>query len=225
MKTIPIKGTIVSDEDKWVYNFFGIAAACPKDIRDALTEAAGEDVTVEINSGGGDLFAGSEMYYHLTTYSGKLLIDITGLAASAASVVAMAGHSRIAPTGMMVIHNVSSYASGDYRNMDHESETLRNADKAVANAYRLKTGLSEADLLALMDVETSMDASRAVERGFVDEIIQPQEAPRKLYNVQFANVLSPETIAKVRSIVKNPADKAAFLNQKIKVLKLKEMAE
>jgi len=235
MKTIPIKGTIVSNDDKWIYDWFDIEAVCPKDVAKQLNEANGEDITVEINSGGGDVFAGNEIYYMFTQYKGNMSIDIVGFAGSAASIIAMAGKTRIVPSGLMMIHNVSGNAQGDYHVMDKTSDVLKTANKAIANAYMTKTGLSQEKLLALMNEEKWMDAKEAVELGFVDEIINDNgkitKPPIKnLYNAMFVNILSPEVIEKVRNTIKNPDSiegnaEPDFLMQKmqsqINLLKLK----
>jgi len=209
MKVIPIKGTIVSNDDKWIYDWFEIEAVCPKDVAKQLNEVGSEDVTVEINSGGGDVFAGNEIYYMLSQYKGNITIDIVGFAGSAASVIAMAGRSRMVPSALLMIHNVSGTARGDYHSMDKMSEVLKTANKAISNAYIAKTGLSQEKLLSLMDEEKWMDAKEAVELGFVDEIINDggkvtNPTPKTLYNSMFANILSPEVIEKVRNTIKNP---------------------
>lgn len=85
MKKIEVKGPIIRNSEKWIYEWFGMEATCPKDIGNAIAEANGEPITVEINSGGGDVFAGSEIYTALRAYSGDVEIHIVGLAASAAS--------------------------------------------------------------------------------------------------------------------------------------------
>lgn len=235
MKTIQIKGTIVSNDEKWIYEWFEIEAVCPKDVDKLLSEANGEDITVEINSGGGNVFAGNEIYYLLSQYKGNMTIDIAGFAGSAASIIAMAGKCRIVPSGLVMIHNVSGGARGDYHTMDKTSEVLKTANKAISNAYIAKTGLSQEKLLALMDEEKWMDAKEAVELGFVNEIINDNgkiaKPPIKnLYNTIFANVLSPEIIEKIRNTVKNPSSvkedtESDFLIQKMQsqlnLLKLK----
>lgn len=210
MKKIAIKGTIVANDEKWIYDWFGIDAVSPQDVEDALNEAGGEDVTVEISSGGGSVFAGNEMYYLISTYSGNVIIDVVGFAGSAASVVAMAGKNRIVPTAMIMIHNVSSSARGDYHAMDAESKILKTCNKAVSNAYRIKTGMTETDLLALMDKETWLTAGEALNKKFVDEIIGDDNGilsatqPQNLYNACFANVLSSDVIAKIRNEIRPP---------------------
>lgn len=235
MKTIPIKGTIVSNDDKWIYDWFGIEAVCPKDVAMQLKEADGEEITVEINSGGGDVFAGNEIYYLISQYKGKKTNDIVGFAGSAASIIAMSSRCRIVPSGLVMIHNVSGGARGDYHVMDKTSEVLKTANKAISNAYIAKTGLSQEKLLELMDQEKWMDAKEALELGFVDEVINDSgkianQPIKALYNSMFANVLSPEIIEKIRNTIKNPNDiqdnaGSDFLMQKMKsklnLLKLK----
>lgn len=210
MPKIDIKGTIVSNDDKWVYDWFEIQAVSPKDIEKALRDANGQDITIEINSGGGDVFAGNEIAYLLGQYKGNVTTDIVGFAGSAASLPAMIGKSRITASGMLMIHNVSSGAQGDYHAMDKQSEVLKVANSAISNAYRLKTGMSQKELLALMDKETWMDAEKAVKYGFIDEVINDNQGiitnqqPKNLYNSTFTNVLSREVIEKVRNQVKCP---------------------
>lgn len=169
-KVINVKGTVVSDDDAWIYNWFGIEAVSPNAISAALAEADGDDVVIRINSNGGDIFAGSEIYDLISSYEGNVLIRIVGMAASAASVIAMAAESEIAPTGLMMIHNVQSGAHGDYRDMEHSAEVLREANRSIMAAYREKTGMSEDELLSLMDNETFMSADTAIEFGFVDKM-------------------------------------------------------
>jgi hypothetical protein len=109
-----------------------------------------------------------------------------------------------------MIHNVSSSASGDYHAMDKQSEILQVANSAISNAYRVKTGMSQKDLLNLMDNESWLDAEKAVKYGFVDEVINDQAGiiagnqPKNLYNACFTNVLSQDVIEKVRNSIKNP---------------------
>lgn len=204
MKKIQVIGTIVDNDSKDIYEWLGINATAPRDVEKALNEANGEDVTIEVNSGGGDVFAGNEIYYKLANYKGNITIDITGLAGSITSVIAMAGKTRIVPSGMIMIHNVSSGASGDHREMDHQAEVLRSANKAIANSYRVKTGMEEKDLLALMDKETWLSSEQALEMGFVDEIINDKDnilSNKKinLSNSIGVNMLSQEVIKNLKN--------------------------
>lgn len=138
MKVIPIKGTIVSNNDSWIYDWFGWDYTAPKNV---VLPETGEDIEVHINSGGGDVYAGSEIYTALRSYSGKVVVKIVGIAASAASVIAMAGDEvEISPTAQIMIHNVSSNVSGDHNALLHEAEVLEGFNKSIANAYIYKTG-------------------------------------------------------------------------------------
>ena len=175
MKQIDIRGVIVPDDDLWIYEFFEIAATSPQLVRAALAEANGDDVVVVINSNGGDVQAGQEMYTLLRAYSGKVTIRVYSLAASAASVVAMAGDSEISPVAQLMIHNVRCRASGDHRDMEHTAEVLVNANEALAAAYVAKTGKTKEDILALMAKETWLTAEQAVQEGFINRIMFTNE--------------------------------------------------
>lgn len=175
MAKVSIKGTIVSDDDKWIYDWFGIRATCPADIHGAIEEAAGEELEIEINSGGGDVLAGNEIYTALRTYKGRVSISIVGIAASAASYIAAARRCTITPVGLYMIHNASGSARGDYHAMDQESEVLQTVNRAITAAYMEKTGMEQKELLKLMDQETWLTAEQAVEYGFVDSITESQE--------------------------------------------------
>lgn len=220
MKKIEVKGTIVRNADKWIYEWFGMDATCPKDVNAAISEANGEPLLVEINSGGGDVFAGSEIYTALRAYTGDVEIHIVGLAASAASVIAQAGHSRISPTALFMVHNVSGYATGDCNALAHEAEVLRTANKSIAAAYLEKTGKSMEELLGIMDAETWMDAQKAVEYGFVDEVMFAS-APTLTNGI---GVLSAQTIHKLKDLLPAGGEKntgVETLTAKLKLLRLK----
>lgn len=173
---IDIKGAIVSNDDAWIYDWFGETYTSPKNVSAALEEANGEDVDIEINSGGGDVFAGSEIYAAIRAYPGTVNIHVVGLAASAASVIACAAKSDIAPTAQMMVHNVSTWAAGNYHDMDHASNMLKQANRAIAAAYVEKSGMSEKDALDLMDAETWITAQDAVDYGLIDKIAGSQNS-------------------------------------------------
>lgn len=175
MVKIQVKGTIISNDNKWLYDWFEMDSTSPRDIDSKLEEANGQDITVEINSGGGSVFAGSEIYTRLKAYTGDVKVEIVGLAASAASVIAMAGrHVSISPTAQIMIHNATSSANGDYRDMEHSADILKNVNESIASSYILKTQLDKETLLGLMDKETWMTADKACELGFADEIMFKQ---------------------------------------------------
>ena len=174
---IDVKGTVIPDTYAWIYDIFDEPYVSPSKVHAALEEAAGEDIDIDINSGGGDVFAGSEIYGAIRDYPGNVRIHVVGLAASAASVIACAGKSDIVPTAQVMVHNVSSYTAGDYRDMDKMSEVLKQANRAIAAAYTAKSAkLSEKDALDLMDTETWLTASDAVEWGLIDEISESKNA-------------------------------------------------
>ncbi len=203
-KKINVKGPIVSNSDAWIYEWFGIEATSPQKVNNALEKANGEDIEVEINSGGGSVFAGSEIYTALKSYKGNVIVKIVGLAASAASVIAMAGNKvMMSPTAQIMIHNVSSRAEGDYRDMEHTADVLKNADNTIANAYRIKTSKTQEELLALMDKETWMTADKAKELGFVDEIMFENDS-QLVASTDYSGMLPPEVINKIRNTLKNP---------------------
>lgn len=197
MPRIDIRGTIVPDDDLWIYEWFGMEATAPKAVRKALTDAKGSDLEVLINSGGGDVMAGTEIYTMLREYTGKVLIKIQSFAASAAAVIAMAGESEMSPVAQLMIHNVSSYAAGDNRDMEHMAQVLENANRALASAFTAKTGKSEAEVLDLMAKETWFTAEQAVKEGFVDRVMfaensaahQPVKLAASFNNLLPANVI------------------------------------
>jgi len=194
---IYVNGTIVDSEDAWVYDLFGIENASPEKVRDALKEADGNDVDIFINSGGGSVFAGSEIYSMIQRYKGNVVIHITGLAASAASVIACAGKCLMSATAQMMVHNVSSYGSGDYKNFDKMSEILKKANEAIAAAYVQKSGMSMQDALELMDVETWLTAKDALEYGLIDGIEENQNANKQTES----NDLTPSLAASTATML------------------------
>ena len=208
MKVIPIKGTIVSNNDSWIYDWFGWDYTAPKNV---VLPETGEDIEVHINSGGGDVYAGSEIYTALRAYSGKVVVKIVGIAASAASVIAMAGDEvEISPTAQIMIHNVSSNVSGDHNALLHEAEVLEGFNKSIANAYIYKTGKALDDLLSLMDKTTWFDAESAVNQGFADKIMFAEEiAPT--FAASETPMIPHDFINKMKSAMTPDVDKIAEL--------------
>ena len=207
MKKIKIKGYIIPNDYKWIYDFFEVDSTCPADVEKALNEANGEDVEVDINSYGGDMYSGSEIYTLLMAYPGKVVTNGIGVVASAASLPLVAGRpARISPTAQLMIHNVSSDLYGDYRVHEHEAEILRSHNVSIANAYRLKTGLSEEKLLELMDaggsanMGTYLNAQQALELGFVDEIMF-DEGNRLVACANYGPLFSPQVVNKLRNVL------------------------
>ena len=130
-------------------------------------------ITVWINSPGGDVWAAAQIYNMLLSYDGKVTVKIDGLAASAASVIAMAGDEvLVSPVSMLMIHNPSTMAMGDKDDLAQAISMLDSVKDSILNAYVKKTGLSKNKLSKLMDDETWMDASKAVELGFADRVME-----------------------------------------------------
>lgn len=214
-KRIDIKGVIVANDDQWIYDWLEMESTSPAMVLQAMEEAGGEDLEVYINSPGGDVYAGSEIYTALKEYPGNVTVKIVGVASSAASVVAMAGDKvMISPTAQIMIHNVSSVSIGDYRDHAHESEVLKGWNKSIANAYRLKSGLSESELLRLMNQETWLTAQEALEKGFVDEIMFDEEASLALVASTSAQVLPRQVINKLRNELLKKKGESREMNEK-----------
>lgn len=143
--------------------------------RDELFAGSGP-VTVWLNSPGGDCVAASQIYSMLMDYKGDVTIKIDGIAASAASVIAMAGTKVLmAPTALMMIHNPITMAYGNHDDMQKAIEMLDEVKESIINAYEIKTNLSRAKLSHLMDTETWMNANKAIEFGFADDILEDEK--------------------------------------------------
>lgn len=140
--------------------------------RRQLDALEGADLTVRINSPGGDVFAGSAIYTMLREYPGQVRVIVRGLAASAASVVAMAGDEVLmSPVAYMMIHNPWTIAMGDQHEMAHQAQVLSELTEGLIAAYQGKTGMDRDELRALLDAETYMSARTAIDMGFADGIL------------------------------------------------------
>lgn len=147
----------------------------PKLFKDELLTGSG-NITVWINSPGGDVFAAAQIYNMLMDYTGQVTVKIDGLAASAASVVAMAGGTvYMSPVSMLMIHNPSTVAIGDSEEMLRAKALLDEVKESIINAYEIKTGQSRAKLSHLMDAETWLNANKAIELGFADGILEDEK--------------------------------------------------
>ncbi|MBS4171936.1 head maturation protease, ClpP-related [Bacillus sp. FJAT-49736] len=200
MKKIDIKGVIVFDEYKEIYDWFGIENTSVSDVVNSLPED-NSPIEIIINSPGGMVDAGSEIYSRLKDYAGESTSKIFALAASAASIIAMGtDQTLIAPTAQIMIHNVSGSSNGDYRELIKEASILENYNKAIANAYMLKTGKSQDEVLALMNKESWFTAQEAVEHGFVDGILFDIQLPK---TASLGATLLPQAVVdKTRQMLK-----------------------
>ena len=166
---LDVRGVLVAD-DSWWYD----DAISAKEFREQLKNY--RNVTVILNSPGGDVMAGAEMYSALREHSasgrGKVTVKVTALAASAASVLAMAGDEVLmSPVAYMMVHNPWSIIAGNSDDMRHEADVLNEIAEGIITAYQLKTGKSRAKLKELMEAESYMDARRAVKEGFADGLL------------------------------------------------------
>lgn len=164
-RTLFLNGTIA--EESWFDD-----DVTPQLFKDELNSGTG-DITVWINSPGGDCVAAAQIYNMLMDYKGSVTVKIDGIAASAASVIAMAGTKvLVSPVSMLMIHNPMTVAFGNSAEMQKAIDMLASVKDSILNAYEIKTGLSRTKLSHLMDAETWMDANKAIELGFADEIMQ-----------------------------------------------------
>lgn len=167
-RTLYLNGTIA--DESWFDD-----DVTPQLFKDELNSGTG-DITVWINSPGGDCVAAAQIYNMLMDYKGNVTVKIDGLAASAASVIAMAGTKvLVSPVSMMMIHNPATIAMGNSAEMQKAIAMLDEVKESIMNAYEIKTGLSRTKISHLMDAETWMDANSAVEMGFADEIMKRSE--------------------------------------------------
>jgi len=164
-RTLFLNGTIA--EESWFDD-----DVTPQIFKDELNSGTG-DITVWINSPGGDCIAAAQIYNMLMDYKGNVTVKIDGIAASAASVIAMAGTKvLVSPVSMLMIHNPMTVAYGNSAEMQKAIDMLGSVKDSILNAYEIKTGLSRTKLSHLMDAETWMDANKAIELGFADELMQ-----------------------------------------------------
>lgn len=224
MKRINVYGVIIPNSYKWFYDWFDEDSTCPKDVTNDLNEANGEEVEVYINSPGGVIQAGSEIYTALREYQGEVKIKVVGQACSAASIIAMAGHCEMSPTALMMVHCVSSGARGNHSDMEKMAEILRTADDALSNAYVAKTNMSKEEVLAMMEEETWLTAEQAKEKGLIDGIMFEEKESLQLTASSF-ELPSEEKMNRIKSMIKEQTsfDETAFLIQqsKLNLLKLK----
>ena len=167
-RVLELYGTIA--EESWFDD-----EITPAMFREELFAGDG-DIVIWINSPGGDCIAASQIYSMLMDYKGNVTVKIDGVAASAASVIAMAGTQVLmAPTALMMIHNPMTVAFGDHTDMQKAIEMLDEVKESIINAYEIKTNLSRAKLSHQMDSETWMNANKAVELGFADDILTDEK--------------------------------------------------
>ena len=168
-RVLELRGTIASES--WYDDDI-----TPKMFKDELLSGSG-DITVYINSPGGDCVAAAQIYNMLSEYPGKVTVKIDAIAASAASVIAMSGDTVLmSPCAVLMVHNPATIAFGDHNEMQKAIDMLAEVKESIINAYQMKTGLSRAKLSKLMEAETWMNANKAIELGFADGIFGKKQS-------------------------------------------------
>ncbi|MFP3153349.1 Clp protease ClpP [Lachnospiraceae bacterium ZAX-1] len=222
-RVLELYGTIA--EESWFDD-----DVTPALFREELFSGTG-NITVWINSPGGDCIAASQIYSMLMDYKGDVTIKIDGLATSAASVIAMAGTKVLmAPTSLMMIHNPATFAAGDHAEMQKAIDMLSEVKESIINAYEIRTNLSRTKISHLMDSETWMNANKAMELGFVDGVIEDDKQytvaipayafSRKAVAVNLLNKIAEKTATKlVEDTIKPIEDTTKPLGRSVDELK------
>ena len=226
---INLRGVMIPNDYKWVYDFLGMESTCPKDVMDILDKTIlGDEVEVYINSPGGVIDVGSEIYTAFRTTNAEVKIYITGQACSAASIVAMAGYCEMSPTALMMVHCVSTETSGNHSTMEHTAEVLRTADRALCAAYTEKTGMSEAEALTMMEKETWLSADRAKEHNLIDKIMFEEKENHQMVAGPEFRLPDKTEMENIRKILKLDGDenKATVpeMQCKLNLLKLRNIS-
>ena len=212
MKTINVNGDIICSDMKWIYDWLEYESCCPADVKNVISELQDEkeELKVIINSPGGDVVSGQEIYSILKGVKNHVTVDVQSMAASAASMIAMAGDTvRMSPVALLMIHNASTCTSGDYRDMQHTAEVLQTVNAAIMEAYSRKTNLTYDELKDMMDRETWLTANQCVEKGFADEIIK-DEKPAIITNAMVGKLsITDDMIRKAKAEKKLKEEKAA----------------
>lgn len=217
MGKIDIKGDIASDDLVAFYDFFGMKCTYPKMVQEAIENDKDEEITLNIASNGGDVFAASEIYTMLKASGKRIVVNVQGLAASAASVISMAGDTvRISPTAQIMIHKASTGIRGNSDDLEHQSAVLSSIDESIALAYEMKTGLKQTELLDLMAKETWLNAKTAVDKGFADEIMFSNDEEVVVTNATH-QLPSKSAITKFKNMIATPKTNS-LREQKLAIL-------
>ena len=194
-KRIQLKGPLIPNNYQEMYDYYNWEGTSAKKISDELPED-NSDIIIEVNSNGGLVTVGSEIYTALRSYKGNVTAEVVGTAASAASFCIMGADKVVmSPTAQIMIHKASfREISGNSDDLEKASDALKSIDKSIINAYVEKTGLDEEKLMEMMAKETYMSAHEAVELGFADEVMS-----FKAVASGADNMLSDEEITNLRN--------------------------
>lgn len=229
MTKIDIKGDIVDNDTGEFFDYFGISSVYPKKVQQAIENDEDEEIILDVASNGGDVFSASEIYTMLKSSGKNIVVNIQGLAASAASVISMAGNIvNISPTAQLMIHKASVIGAGNADDFEHEAMVLNGIDESIASAYELKTGMKQEDLLQMMASETWLNAKEAVDKGFADNIMFSNDEDEEIVVTNSINhIPSKQAINKFKNLIakeqmKNEKDsqpKISLRDQKLAILR------
>lgn len=201
MKKVQMKGVVVPNDYKDVFDWMNQDSFSPLSIQNQLDDADGEDITLEINSPGGYVDAGSEIYTALKEYPGKVTANIVGQACSAASWIALAAdHVAMSPTAQMMIHRASGIAQGNVDDVNSQANALNELDQSFVDLYAKRTGKSKDEIYDMMKSNTWMNAKTAKANGFIDEIMFENEAPT-VVNSTGGLILNDQMISKIKNLL------------------------
>ncbi|GAK31965.1 phage ATP-dependent endopeptidase [Weissella oryzae SG25] len=199
---INLTGPVMGDEQGWIYDWLGLNAIHPSKIHDLLNEANDDEIVVNLSSGGGEVVAASEIYTALRQSDKHVVINVTGMAASAASVIAMAGDEiNISPTAQIMIHQASISIQGNKDDLEKISGLLDKTDKSIADAYVQRTGLPVEDVLKMMSDETFLTAKDAVDYHFADSIMFVEDSKSKVTNSVNDGMLPDAVVNKIGTMI------------------------
>lgn len=202
MVTIQMNGEVIPSDYADVYDYLGYESINPKAIKQALNEANGSDVELEINSPGGYVDAGSEIYTALKEYPGRVIAKITGQACSAASWIALAADCvEMSPTAQMMIHRASTISIGNSDDLSSALSALDSLDQSFVDLYSQKTGLDRQEVYKLMCNTTWMNAKQAVDKGFADAIMFQDSNQPALVNADGSLSVKPDMINKIKNLL------------------------
>ena len=229
MTKIDIKGDIVDNDTGEFFDYFGMSSVYPKKVQQAIENDEDEEIILDVASNGGDVFSASEIYTMLKSSGKNIVVNIQGLAASAASVISMAGNTvNISPTAQLMIHKASVIGAGNADDFEHEANVLNGIDESIASAYELKTGMKQEDLLQMMASETWLNAKEAVDKGFADNIMFSNDDNEEIVITNSINhIPSRQAINKFKNLIakeqlKNEKDsqpKISLREQKLAILR------
>ena len=197
-----MNGEVIPSDYADVYDYLGYENINPKAIKQALSDADGSDVELEINSPGGYVDAGSEIYTALKEYQGQVTAKITGQACYAASWIALAADRvEMSPTAQMMIHRASTMSIGNSDDLASDLNALNSLDKSFVDLYSQRTGLDAQEVYRLMCNTTWMNAKEAVDKGFADEIMFQNDKKPALVNADGSLSVKPDTINKIKNLL------------------------